>query len=76
MRLFLEVESRGGIYIPPPDSHHLCPLMHAPSMWHFYNGKSILVTGGSGFLGTALVHRLIMSTSFCRIFLVCRGGME
>ncbi|OQD98489.1 hypothetical protein PENSOL_c009G01747 [Penicillium solitum] len=45
-------------------------------MWEYYEGKSILVTGGSGFLGTAIVHRLLMSTCVSRIYLVCRGGNE
>lgn len=43
-------------------------------MWEYFNEKSILVTGGSGFLGTALVYRLLTSTSTARIYLVCRGG--
>lgn len=46
------------------------------NMWTYYEGKSILVTGGSGFLGTAIVHRLLTSTSVSRIYLVCRGGSE
>ncbi|KAB8270533.1 male sterility protein-domain-containing protein [Aspergillus minisclerotigenes] len=42
-------------------------------MWEYYEAKSVLVTGGSGFLGTTIVHRLVMSTSLSRIYLVCRG---
>ncbi|CAG7971641.1 unnamed protein product [Penicillium olsonii] len=45
-------------------------------MWNYYEGKSILVTGGSGFLGTAIVHRLLTTTSVSRIYLICRGGTE
>ncbi|CAI7587776.1 unnamed protein product [Penicillium bialowiezense] len=45
-------------------------------MWNYYEGKSILVTGGSGFLGTAVVHRLLTTTSVPRIYLICRGGVE
>ncbi|BCR93373.1 uncharacterized protein AKAW2_10419A [Aspergillus luchuensis] len=45
-------------------------------MWHYYNEKSVLVTGGSGFLGTALIHRLITTTSLSYIYLVCRGGID
>ncbi|KAJ5738191.1 hypothetical protein N7493_001346 [Penicillium malachiteum] len=45
-------------------------------MWEYYDNRSILVTGGSGFLGTAIVHRLLTTTSVSRIYLVCRGGTE
>ncbi|KAJ6093411.1 hypothetical protein N7486_008700 [Penicillium sp. IBT 16267x] len=45
-------------------------------MWDYYEERSALVTGGSGFLGTAIVHRLFASTSTLRIYLVCRGGIE
>ncbi|CAG8935056.1 unnamed protein product [Penicillium salamii] len=44
-------------------------------MWNYYEGKSIMVTGGSGFLGTAIVHRLLTTTSVSRIYLICRGGV-
>ncbi|GLB08658.1 hypothetical protein AtubIFM57258_004559 [Aspergillus tubingensis] len=45
-------------------------------MWHYYNEKSVLVTGGTGFLGTALIHRLITTTSLSYIYLICRGGID
>ncbi|KAB8225011.1 hypothetical protein BDV33DRAFT_232137 [Aspergillus novoparasiticus] len=45
-------------------------------MWEYYEGKLVLDTGGSGFLGTTIVHRLVMSTSLSCIYLVCRGGTE
>ncbi|KAJ5779167.1 male sterility domain-containing protein [Penicillium paradoxum] len=45
-------------------------------MWEYYNGKVILITGGSGFLGTAIVHRLLSCSSVDHIFLLCRGGEE
>ncbi|KAJ5774024.1 hypothetical protein N7457_008920, partial [Penicillium paradoxum] len=45
-------------------------------MWDYYEGKSLFVTGGSGFLGTAIVHRLLTSTSTLRIYLLCRGGID
>jgi nucleoside-diphosphate-sugar epimerase len=45
-------------------------------MWDFYNDKNILVTGGSGFLGTAVVHRILTSSERAHIYLICRGGME
>ncbi|KAJ5634763.1 hypothetical protein N7528_002605 [Penicillium herquei] len=46
------------------------------SIWDYYNEKSILLTGGSGFLGTALVHRLLTSTSVSRVYVICRGGAK
>ncbi|KAJ6013760.1 hypothetical protein N7540_008351 [Penicillium herquei] len=46
------------------------------SIWEYYNEKSILVTGGSGFLGTALVHRLLISTSASRLYVICQGGTK
>ncbi|KAB8206089.1 hypothetical protein BDV34DRAFT_235012 [Aspergillus parasiticus] len=38
-------------------------------MWEYNEGKSVLDTGGSGFLGTTIVHRLVMSTSLSCIYL-------
>ncbi|KAJ5761313.1 hypothetical protein N7520_008469 [Penicillium odoratum] len=43
-------------------------------MWEYYDGRSVLVTGGSGFLGTAIVHRLLSRSSVCHVYLICRGG--
>ncbi|KAJ5865298.1 uncharacterized protein N7529_007214 [Penicillium soppii] len=45
-------------------------------MWEYYENKSVLVTGGSGFLGTAIVHRVLTTTSVSCIYLICRGGIE
>ncbi|KAJ5746902.1 uncharacterized protein N7511_008598 [Penicillium nucicola] len=45
-------------------------------MWDYFDGKSILVTGGSRFLGTAVVHRLLSRSSTCHVYLLCRGGEE
>ncbi|OQD89421.1 hypothetical protein PENANT_c002G04096 [Penicillium antarcticum] len=45
-------------------------------MWKYYDGKAILVTGGSGFLGTALVYRLLTQTSASHVYLLCRGGTK
>ncbi|KAL1979491.1 hypothetical protein VTN96DRAFT_5701 [Rasamsonia emersonii] len=44
-------------------------------MWEKYSGKHILITGGSGFLGTALVHRIITKApTVGRIYIICRNG--
>ncbi|OJJ77197.1 hypothetical protein ASPBRDRAFT_114019 [Aspergillus brasiliensis CBS 101740] len=43
-------------------------------MLSYYQGKTIFITGGSGFLGTALVHRIATSVEFKRIYLLQRGG--
>ncbi|XHF97136.1 hypothetical protein AWENTII_000738 [Aspergillus wentii] len=42
-------------------------------MWEYYHGKVLFITGSSGFLGTALVHRIITQTSPAHIYLLCRG---
>ncbi|OQE42383.1 hypothetical protein PENCOP_c004G08077 [Penicillium coprophilum] len=44
-------------------------------MWDYYNDKTIFITGGTGFLGTAIVYRLLTQTSVCRIYMLCRGGI-
>ncbi|KAF9886944.1 hypothetical protein FE257_010685 [Aspergillus nanangensis] len=44
------------------------------TMWSYYNDKTIFITGGSGFLGTALVHRLLTTARCRRIYLLARGG--
>ncbi|KAL3254519.1 hypothetical protein ABHI18_008899 [Aspergillus niger] len=43
-------------------------------MLDYYQGKTIFITGGSGFLGTALVHRIATSVEFKHIYLLQRGG--
>ncbi|CAI7640141.1 unnamed protein product [Penicillium glandicola] len=32
-------------------------------MWDYYNDKTIFITGGTGFLGTSIVYRLLTQTS-------------
>ncbi|KKK24453.1 hypothetical protein P175DRAFT_0356063 [Aspergillus ochraceoroseus IBT 24754] len=44
-------------------------------IWDHFDGKSVLITGASGFLGTALVHRIIDRTSASHLYLICRGGL-
>ncbi|GLA58440.1 putative PKS/NRPS-like protein biosynthetic cluster [Aspergillus tubingensis] len=43
-------------------------------MLDYYQGKTIFITGGSGFLGTALVHRIATTVEFKHIYLLQRGG--
>jgi uncharacterized protein YbjT (DUF2867 family) len=47
------------------------------SLWEKFQGKNILITGGSGFLGTAIVYRLVTKVvEPGKIYIVCRGGRE
>lgn len=47
------------------------------SLWDNFQDKNILITGGSGFLGTTIVYRLVTkATGVGKIYLVCRGGRE
>lgn len=47
------------------------------SLWDRFLGKNILITGGSGFLGTAIVYRLITKAAPPeKIYILCRGGRE
>ncbi|KNG89318.1 putative epimerase/dehydratase family protein [Aspergillus nomiae NRRL 13137] len=43
-------------------------------MWDYYSEKSILITGASGFLGTAITHRLASKACPKRMYILCRGG--
>jgi fatty acyl-CoA reductase len=45
-------------------------------MWEYYEGKVILITGGSGFLGTTLVYRLLQKAPFSHIFLLSRQNLS
>ncbi|PYH94749.1 hypothetical protein BO71DRAFT_449917 [Aspergillus ellipticus CBS 707.79] len=46
-------------------------------MWEsYFSNKTILITGGTGFLGTALVWRLASQTHPKQIYLLCRGGKD
>ncbi|KAE8311600.1 male sterility protein-domain-containing protein [Aspergillus transmontanensis] len=44
-------------------------------MWEYYSGKVLFITGASGFLGTALVYRIISQAPVAHIYLLCRGGL-
>ncbi|KAJ5328828.1 hypothetical protein N7452_009218 [Penicillium brevicompactum] len=45
-------------------------------MWNYYNDKTVFITGGTGFLGTALAYRLLTQTSVRHIYLLCRGDLQ
>lgn len=37
-------------------------------------GKTVFLTGGSGFVGTALVWRLVIDCAVDHVYVLCRGG--
>ncbi|KAI9038874.1 putative male sterility domain-containing protein [Aspergillus affinis] len=46
-------------------------------MWDYFDDKCVLITGGSGFLGTAIVYRLVTHTAATSpIYVLCRGGRK
>ncbi|KAF7588092.1 hypothetical protein BBP40_006191 [Aspergillus hancockii] len=45
-------------------------------MWQHYLGKVLFITGGSGFLGTALIYRLVTQAPIAHIYVLCRGGLR
>ncbi|KAJ5367102.1 hypothetical protein N7541_001043 [Penicillium brevicompactum] len=45
-------------------------------MWDYYNDKIVFITGGTGFLGTALVYRLLTQTSVSHVYLLYRGDSQ
>ncbi|KAJ5628652.1 male sterility protein-domain-containing protein [Penicillium lividum] len=44
-------------------------------MWDYFAGQVVLLTGASGFLGTALGYRLLSKAPLAHIYLLCRGGL-
>lgn len=46
------------------------------AMWSYYKDRNLLITGGSGFLGTALIYRLVTQREHGtgRIYVLCRGS--
>ena len=44
-------------------------------MWKYYSGKVLFITGASGFLGTALVYRIISQAPVAHLYLLCRDGL-
>ncbi|OQE17496.1 hypothetical protein PENFLA_c024G09104 [Penicillium flavigenum] len=45
-------------------------------IWDYYNGKTLFITGGTGFIGTALLCRLLSQSSPKRVYVLCRGGAD
>jgi len=46
-------------------------------LWDNFRGKDILITGGSGFVGTAILYRLLTrAPDVGRIYIICRGGLR
>ncbi|CAG8303809.1 unnamed protein product [Penicillium salamii] len=43
-------------------------------MWQYFEAKNVLITGASGFLGTALVYRILTKAPIAHIYLITRGG--
>ncbi|KAE8147330.1 male sterility protein-domain-containing protein [Aspergillus avenaceus] len=44
-------------------------------MWEYYDNKILFITGASGFLGTALLYRILSKTAVAHIYLLSRGGL-
>ena len=42
----------------------------------YYNGRTILIPGGAGFVGTALCYKLISAASPAKIYVIIRGEEE
>lgn len=45
-------------------------------IWDYYEGKTLFVTGGTGFVGTTLLYRLLSQAKPKHIYVLCRGGQE
>ncbi|BCS04736.1 uncharacterized protein AKAW2_80537A [Aspergillus luchuensis] len=45
-------------------------------MWEYYDKKTVFLTGGTGFLGTAVLLRLLSDAKCKRIYLLLRGGQS
>jgi len=46
------------------------------SLVDYYAGRTIFVAGGSGFVGTALIYKLVKSCNPGRIYCLCRGSPD
>ncbi|KAJ5085979.1 hypothetical protein N7532_010750 [Penicillium argentinense] len=45
-------------------------------VWNYYDGKILFVTGGTGFVGTTVIYRLLSKATPKHIYVLCRGGYE
>ncbi|KAJ5726817.1 hypothetical protein N7493_005844 [Penicillium malachiteum] len=45
------------------------------NMWENFKDRVLFITGGSGFLGTTLVFRLVTQAPVAHIYILCRGGL-
>ncbi|QQK39689.1 Male sterility, NAD-binding [Penicillium digitatum] len=45
-------------------------------IWDYFNGKTLFITGGTGFVGTALLCRLLSQSSPKRVYVLCWGGFD
>ncbi|KAJ5629942.1 hypothetical protein N7528_003599 [Penicillium herquei] len=43
-------------------------------VWEYYNDKNVFITGGTGFIGTALLYRLLTQSSPQHVYVLSRGG--
>ncbi|KAJ5893413.1 hypothetical protein N7495_005104 [Penicillium taxi] len=43
-------------------------------VWDYYNGKILFITGGTGFVGTTLIYRLLTKSTPKHIYVLSRGG--
>ncbi|XHF99655.1 hypothetical protein AWENTII_003149 [Aspergillus wentii] len=44
-------------------------------IWDYYTGKVVFVTGGSGFVGTTLVYRILTRAAVSHLYVLCTGGL-
>ncbi|KAJ6129958.1 hypothetical protein N7512_002738 [Penicillium capsulatum] len=45
-------------------------------IWEYYDGKTVFLTGGTGFVGTTVLYRLLSQTKPQHVYVLCRGGQE
>ncbi|KAJ6037224.1 hypothetical protein N7540_001503 [Penicillium herquei] len=43
-------------------------------VWDYYNDKNVFITGGTGFIGTTLLYRLLTQSSPKNVYVLSRGG--